>query len=527
MLKVRKKTIIDSASQRILRMSDAGIPLSWDRYEDQLPLCGFTQNGLNCSACLQGPCRISPFGDKPDHGICGADGRQIIMHNLLEKVRRGTLDHFNVWLDSIDEEKGPEQVLDSQFTSNLASRVPESVARRLEKKGVLPRNLLLDLVMAKDPFFVDPEMLDSTIKSILRMGLCSLFSSIALCMTLDKSARHREPSRLALPTTPVNVLVDGALSRRFVQSLEKAVAQQKDVRLMGTAGNGFLHTRSARLISPGSPELAVASEVVDLVLQSDLDGYPSLVGMCDKLGIPRLTISRDGAWPDAAEIITKAREHQKQRGEMPAHRDEELAVLTDTWPANTGEIVRKAVQGKHVRGVVMLIAGTNVRQTHLERTAKLMEGLLAKDVVILAAAEAAGALPLLKGWMDTAGSGIKRVMQGRPRPWFSLGSVYESARALDVLNPLAGQDGFSEAPVAVTFLEIPTFAYLASAFGWLAMGIPTQIGTPLPIWGNPDLTRWITEEAESRWGARLLATPKLTSPEEQVQQILEQLGAKG
>jgi carbon-monoxide dehydrogenase catalytic subunit len=31
--------------------------LVWDRYEAQLPQCGFGETGLCCRHCLQGPCR--------------------------------------------------------------------------------------------------------------------------------------------------------------------------------------------------------------------------------------------------------------------------------------------------------------------------------------------------------------------------------------------------------------------------------------------------------------------------------------
>ncbi len=523
MLKVRKKTLLDSANQSILRMIDAGVPLSWDRYEEQLPLCGFTQNGLNCSACFQGPCRISPFEDRPDYGICGADGRQIVLHNLFEKVRRGALDHINVCLDAINEGGKTEKVLDKQFTADLASRLPEPVTQRLKTKGLLSHSFLVDVLTARDPFFVDPGMLDGTLKSILRLGICSILSSMALCQISGGVAQPGDTAQPA-PSLLVNILVDGAVPRGFFEHMDKAIDEQKDVRLVGAAGTGCLHMPGSRFVSSGSPELAVASGLVDFVVQSDLDGYPSLSGMCDKMRIPRLTITQNGPWPDAADILARAREHQKLR--MSFH-DEEFGVLTDTWPADIGEVVREAVQGKTARGVVLLIGGTNVRQTHLERTTKIMKGLLSNDVIILVAAEAAGAVALIEGLKEAAGPGIEKVMQGRARPWFYVGSIYESARALDVFGPLAGAKDFSGAPVAATYLEIPTFAYLSSAFGWLAMGIPIQIGTPLPIWGNRELTRWMTDEAESRWGAPLLASPKLASPEEQVQQILDQLSAKG
>ena len=40
----------------------AGVVTAWDRYEAQLRQCGFGETGLCCRHCLQGPCRIDPFG---------------------------------------------------------------------------------------------------------------------------------------------------------------------------------------------------------------------------------------------------------------------------------------------------------------------------------------------------------------------------------------------------------------------------------------------------------------------------------
>ncbi len=72
----------------------AGINLAWDRYEAQLPQCGFGETGLCCRHCLQGPCRIDPFGTTgPQLGICGANADTIVARGLARSIAGGTSSH--------------------------------------------------------------------------------------------------------------------------------------------------------------------------------------------------------------------------------------------------------------------------------------------------------------------------------------------------------------------------------------------------------------------------------------------------
>ena len=51
-----------------------GIPTVWDRAMAQEPQCGYCALGVSCRNCSMGPCRIDPFGEGPQVGVCGADG---------------------------------------------------------------------------------------------------------------------------------------------------------------------------------------------------------------------------------------------------------------------------------------------------------------------------------------------------------------------------------------------------------------------------------------------------------------------
>ncbi len=84
----------DSATLFAIREAEkAGIKTVWDRYEAQLPQCGFGETGLCCRNCMQGPCRIDPFGEGPQLGICGADAGIMVSRWISRAVAAGTAAH--------------------------------------------------------------------------------------------------------------------------------------------------------------------------------------------------------------------------------------------------------------------------------------------------------------------------------------------------------------------------------------------------------------------------------------------------
>ncbi|MDP6100661.1 MAG: carbon monoxide dehydrogenase, partial [Dehalococcoidia bacterium] len=62
---------MDPGMQAAVKIArEQGVQTVWDRYEIQQPQCGFGLTGLCCRHCLQGPCRIDPFGEGPKLGTC-------------------------------------------------------------------------------------------------------------------------------------------------------------------------------------------------------------------------------------------------------------------------------------------------------------------------------------------------------------------------------------------------------------------------------------------------------------------------
>ena len=93
---------IDPASQTMLyKAEQEGIETAWDRYEKQIPQCSFGQLGVCCRNCNMGPCRIDPFGETAEKGICGATADIIVARNLLRTIAAGAAAHSDHSRDAV------------------------------------------------------------------------------------------------------------------------------------------------------------------------------------------------------------------------------------------------------------------------------------------------------------------------------------------------------------------------------------------------------------------------------------------
>ncbi len=84
----------DHAAKAVLCAADKEtINTVWDRFEKQSPQCGFGELGVCCRTCMQGPCRIDPFGEGPTLGACGTTADTIVARNLARSIAAGTASH--------------------------------------------------------------------------------------------------------------------------------------------------------------------------------------------------------------------------------------------------------------------------------------------------------------------------------------------------------------------------------------------------------------------------------------------------
>ncbi len=99
----RVQKSIDRASRALIeRAAQEGRELAWDRFKKQEPQCGFGLLGICCRNCNMGPCRIDPFGNGPDKGVCGAGADTIVARNLLRAIAAGAAAHSDHGRDIVE-----------------------------------------------------------------------------------------------------------------------------------------------------------------------------------------------------------------------------------------------------------------------------------------------------------------------------------------------------------------------------------------------------------------------------------------
>ncbi len=92
--KILSRSIDPATHEMLARAEELGLETAWDRYEAQLPQCGFGELGVCCRNCNMGPCRISPFEEEgPKLGVCGATADIIVARNLIRMIAAGVAAH--------------------------------------------------------------------------------------------------------------------------------------------------------------------------------------------------------------------------------------------------------------------------------------------------------------------------------------------------------------------------------------------------------------------------------------------------
>jgi carbon-monoxide dehydrogenase catalytic subunit len=84
----------DPAAQEMLRKArERNIETGWDRFQAMQDACAFGTLGICCRNCMMGPCRIDPFGEGPQRGVCGINADGIVARNFCRMIATGASAH--------------------------------------------------------------------------------------------------------------------------------------------------------------------------------------------------------------------------------------------------------------------------------------------------------------------------------------------------------------------------------------------------------------------------------------------------
>ncbi|MDD4497311.1 MAG: anaerobic carbon-monoxide dehydrogenase catalytic subunit [Methanosarcinaceae archaeon] len=172
---------IDRTSQTMLREArSAGIETVWDRYEKQLPQCSFGQLGICCRNCNMGPCRIDPFGEGAEKGVCGATADIIVARNLLRMIAAGAAAHSDHARDAVltfkrmcEGAAGSYNIKDEAKLYSLATEygIPTDNRTREEVASELAHSLIAEFGKQAGPICFTRRAPEARIKLWQKIGI--------------------------------------------------------------------------------------------------------------------------------------------------------------------------------------------------------------------------------------------------------------------------------------------------------------------------------------------------------------------
>ncbi len=503
MNRIHRKSAIGQTTNILLATHEQGERFLWGRYEEQLPLCAFTDNGLSCRKCFHGPCRINPFGDEPTRGVCGADRDQIVMENLFQATLDGVLETARS--SALLDEK-----LSAQELPDLTPDLPPETQRRLSEKGLIPvQNHQLQEV--QNSYFSHKSYLPRTLRDLTRLGLIHYG-------ILKRMERKLESLRREVPPFEpggINILIAGqALLPELRSLLDRANQIRKGTKVNLLIQGAKVIPGFFAMADHGSPELALAMNLDALIITPDAS-FPALETLAEKVGLP--VILTDGTAPMdrmAQQALDLAFQHHLKKSYFTPS-----LVQPTSWKASNPiydrmKEIRVSLAAGHNRGILVILGETNVKQTFFERTLSLMDYGLNQNLIVLVAGEAAAQAGLLNEELN------KRSGGKLPTPSLSyLGSLYEIPKLVAFLKDLNSGKSFDRIPAVITFPEFFRTSTWTTAVSFLSLGFAVQIGTRLPFWGSPPLTKVLLKEWPRISGGKLLASPRLPDSQAQAEEI--------
>ncbi|MBE0531959.1 MAG: hypothetical protein IH626_14095 [Rhodospirillales bacterium] len=442
---------VDPISQDLLRSAARrGIDLNWERYEKQQPQDGFLRTGLSCPyGCLQGPCRIDPFGRGASKGLCGLERDGMAAALLLRLCVNGALEAVNM-----SGKAGGSAV--PAWPSALA----KPAAATLKKLG--GGDLSSAEIFAGVAALARPaEGAPALVRRALRLGLLTLGLA---GVRPSRAAKKPVPFSVGygvLAGKAATIGVCGQVAPDLVDGLLTAAKASKTAVRVVSLGSWI----GGKALLPmactsAEAELVTASGAIDAVVWGPVAGA-AVPALCAQLGIPAFV----AAEADAKAVVTAAVK-AKAKGEKCLQDDPAVVGAGEVISAETLAAELKADKKAHLA----VIGGVDTLQSPL--------GWLPTELPpALAAAKCKVA-----SWGDAALWMAKRGFAGG-NPGVQA-RVLDGARgALDAIDAAVSAGGLSRLR-GIAFTGLGGSRDLASALGAAALGARVCVAVPLPLWGS-------------------------------------------
>ena len=364
-MKTSQNKSVDPATIEMLQHAEGqDVSLVWDRYEEMQPQCGFGSLGVCCRNCTMGPCRIDPFGEGAQEGVCGATADIIAARNLARMIAAGSSahsDHARGVAESLllaaegsdyvikderklrslatewDIETADRSVEDiardvgeaalDQFGQQhgelcFTARAPEETRKAWRDAGVMPRGIDRETVDLMHRTHIG---CDSDYKGIMKAGIRAALADGwggSMIATELQDILFRTPVWLrsrtnlgVLKRDQVNIVVHGhepVLSEMLVAATQdrELIELAESVGAKGIALSGICCTANEILMRHGIPiagnflqqELAITTGAVESMVVDIQCVLPALGKLVDKYHTKLISTSKQADFPHSEHI---------------------------------------------------------------------------------------------------------------------------------------------------------------------------------------------------------------------------------
>jgi carbon-monoxide dehydrogenase catalytic subunit len=440
----------------------------------------------------------------------------------------------------------------------ICSMAPPKRRKLWQESGLVPRSIDREIVelMHRSHMGVDEDY-----KNIIKQGMRAALSDGwggSLLATELSDILFGTPSPLRssanlgiLREDHVNVIVHGhepTLSDiiAVVSQDKKMIKAAEEQGAKGITVGGICCTANEILMRHGIPvagnflqqELAILTGAVELMVvdvQCLMPGLKTVAGCfhtqlvttspkAKMSGVKHIEFKEESAVPIAKEILLEAINNFPRRNKgrvmIPDVKEKLVAgftaesvytILGGKYRATYRPLNDAIISGR-LRGAAGVIGCSNPAVPYEEGHIKMVKELIKNDTLVVTTgcnAIACAKHGLLKpeAAFKYAGQGLQEICRavGIP-PVLHVGSCVDNSRILIILSNILAEGGLgedlSDLPVAGAAPEWMSEKAVSIGFYFVASGVYTVIGKPLPVMGSLNLYNYLTQGIESAVGGK-------------------------
>ena len=466
---------VDHISQELLRSaSKQGLELSWDRFEKLQPQDGFLRLGLSCPfGCLQGPCRIDPFGRGAQKGVCGMGQDEMVAGMFLRICQQGAM-------EALAAVPAGNRTPDVRFSSTLGKMVSRVLSKD-DQEELSMDDIFKSTSMLHHPSTSYQPLLTQALRlSLLTLGLQEQGDTVT-----DTDSKPCEIGYGTILNQSTRIALSGTPSASLVGALDQETKMDGETsRLLVSLGDWIVLEDSFVPITctTGESELMVSSGAIHLLVTGP-DTEPGLIHLCESMNIPVVSDSDNLA---AGDIWLRAQRSLESRSQLDLFSD--APIIQDNQVLMSGNSITQQERLGN-EGDIAILGGSDNPQVSLGKLPVALATKLIDKKFQLA------------GWGDPALWVLKTgaLSQEQAIPILTLENVQGPLHVVKGLE----SEGQMQRLKGICFTGLKSCQELAAAAGLACLGCRVSVATPIPIQGSSTVIDALSEMLQSQGGQLL------------------------